>query len=32
MKTKCTWMKVNKMDGIFGWTWSINELLDDNWK
>jgi hypothetical protein len=21
-----------KMDEIFGWTWSIHELLDDNWK
>jgi hypothetical protein len=21
-----------KMDEIFGWTWNMNELLDDNWK
>ncbi len=21
-----------KKDEIFGWTWSMNELLDDNWK
>ncbi len=20
------------MDEIFGWMWSMNELLDDNWK
>jgi hypothetical protein len=21
-----------KMDEIFGWMWSMNEHLDDNWK
>ncbi len=21
-----------KKDEIFGWTWNMNELLDDNWK
>jgi hypothetical protein len=21
-----------KMDEIIGWTWNMNELLDDNWK
>jgi hypothetical protein len=21
-----------KKHEIFGWTWSMNELLDDNWK
>ncbi len=21
-----------KNDSIFGWTWNMNELLDDNWK
>ncbi len=28
-----TYMDENyKKDEIFGWTWSMNELLDDNWK
>ncbi len=21
-----------KMDEIFGWTWNMNEVFDDNWK
>ncbi len=24
--------KLQKFDEIFGWTWSMNELLDDNWE
>ncbi len=23
--------EIYKKDEIFGWTWSMNELLDDNW-